>query len=226
MKSTLTTLTDYPRYGCPFKRGNAFYYFHNSGLLPQSVLYKQDSLTEPERVFFDPNKLSKDGTVSLNTYSFSESGRFFAYGLSESGSDWVKVSCRSTDDDKPHPIDEPLEWVKFTSLSWTHDDKGFFYIRFPCPKVSLEKAGTETDRNSEASIYFHQLGTTQSQDILIYNDPTAKDDMVHAEVTEDGKYLIVSKNPGCEPQTKVYYLNLQEWQQKKCASPPLIPVVE
>jgi prolyl oligopeptidase len=224
-KQKVTQLMDYPRYGCPAKHGSAYYYFHNSGLQAQSVLYKQNSLTETGRVFFDPNQLSEDGTVSLAEYSFSESGRYFAYALSNSGSDWVKIHFRSTEDGQETPLEDSLEWTKFTNLSWTHDDKGIFYQRYPKPSVDGDKIGTETDVNAHGVIHYHQLGTSQSQDIPIYKDESPET-IAASTVTEDGKYLVLALRAGCDPHQKVYYLNLHEWSSSKTPFPTFSPIVE
>lgn len=107
-------MTDYEKFGCPFRKGDSYYYFHNSGLQPQSTLYKQTSLTADPTSFLDPNKLSADGTVSLNTYSFTQSGKQFAYGLSASGSDWITITVKSTEDESTDPTKEPdVKWVSY-----------------------------------------------------------------------------------------------------------------
>jgi prolyl oligopeptidase len=148
----ITKMFDYERFGCPFKRGDAYYYFHNSGLQPQSVLFQQKTLKSEPSIFFDPNALSEDGTVSLNTYGFSKSGAYFAYGLSASGSDWVSIRVMRTAD-KKEVEEKPLEWAKFTRIAWTHDDEGFFYTRYPSPEDAKDK-GTETECNRFAKVLF------------------------------------------------------------------------
>jgi prolyl oligopeptidase len=188
-------------------------------------MYKQDSLSQPGRVFVDPNRFSDDGTVSLSSYSFSESGNYFAYALSNSGSDWVKIYIRSAEDGQETPLDEPLEWVKFSDLSWTHDDKGLFYKRYPKPSVDGDKLGTETDANTDCMIYYHQLGTPQSEDIPIFQD-VEKDTAMGTTVSDDGKYLVLTLAAGCDPRKKVFYLNLDEWKVSKQPFPKFLPIVE
>lgn len=120
----LTELFDYEKFSAPFKRGNHYYFFRNSGLQPQSVLYQQDSIDSEPRVFLDPNTLEADGTAALGVSRFSKSGDLFAYAIAKSGSDWVTIYLQ---DSKGNKLDDVIEWAKFTDISFTHDDKGFFY---------------------------------------------------------------------------------------------------
>jgi prolyl oligopeptidase len=153
-------------------------------------LYRQPSLEAKAEVFFDPNTLTADGTGALNTYAFSESGKHFAYGVSYSGSDWVKVMVKSA---ATTPVEhgDTLEWAKFTSLSWTHDDAGFFYSRYPQPN-GVADAGTETDANINGMLYYHRMGTPQSDDVLVLKDAENPTHMFGAEVTDDGLYAVVT----------------------------------
>ncbi|KAJ3186931.1 hypothetical protein HDU85_006968 [Gaertneriomyces sp. JEL0708] len=210
-KEKLTNLWNYEKFGCPFKRGDNYYYFHNSGLQPQSVLYQQSSLEAEAKPFFDPNALSEDGTVSLNTYGFSKSGRFFAYGLSASGSDWVTIHVRETREGAAAEYEAtPIQWAKFTGIHWTHDDKGFFYTRFPNPGTTSDKAGTETDSNKNAMLCYHRLGTSQAEDIVIHKDPENPEHLFSAQVSDDGKYVIISTTRSCDPEVKIYIVELEK----------------
>jgi len=127
LNSKLTKLWNYPKYGCPMRYGNYYYYFMNTGLQNQSVMYQQKSLGDESesKVFLDPNTLSEDGTIALTQKAFSEDGKYMAYGLSESGSDWIKILIRDAETGKD--LNEVLEKVKFSEISWTKDNKGFFY---------------------------------------------------------------------------------------------------
>jgi prolyl oligopeptidase len=225
-KDKLTDLMNYPKQGCPKRHGNYYYYFYNSGLLPQNVIYRQESLESEPEVFFDPNTLSEDGTISLSTYKFSESGKYFAYALSESGSDWVKIYVRSTEKGATQPIDEPLLWAKFTSIGWTHDDKGFFYNTFPAPNIDEDKAGTETASNKNCSIKYHQIGTPQSTDIMFYTDKENPEVTLGVTISDDGKYLLVSTYQNCDPANKLYICNLQEYIKDFKRSPEFIKLVD
>ncbi|KAI8837460.1 prolyl oligopeptidase [Chytriomyces cf. hyalinus JEL632] len=208
LEARLTKMFNYERYGVPFKKGSSYYYFHNSGLQPQSVLYTQKSIDSEASVFFDPNKLSEDGTVSLGSYKFSESGNLFAYALSASGSDWVKIHVKQVGAEKDLE-DKPLEWAKFTSMTFTHDEKGFFYNRYPTPSVSQDKAGTETDSSVNQMVYYHRIGTDQSEDLLIYSDPENPTRMFGVSVSDCGRYLILNVSESCDPKNLVYVADLE-----------------
>src|SRR5438309_5212550 len=131
IRKRLTELWDYPKYGAPFKKGSRYFFFKNSGLQNQSVLYTQSSLTAEPQVLLDPNTLSADGTVALSILAFAEDGRTMVYGTSGSGSDWQEFRVRdvATRQDRS----DHLQWIKFSSAAWTHDESGFFYSRYPQP---------------------------------------------------------------------------------------------
>ncbi|KAL4650321.1 hypothetical protein ACB092_01G079200 [Castanea dentata] len=204
----ITKLYDHPRYGAPFKRGDKYFYFHNTGLQAHSLLYVQDSSDGEPEVLLDPNALSEDGTVSLSSLSVSEDAKYLAYGLSASGSDWVTINVMRVEDKKVET--DALSWVKFSSISWTHDGKGFFYCRYPAPKEGENvDAGTETNSNLYQEVYYHFLGSDQSEDILCWRDPENPKYRFRASVTHDGKYvLLYIKNSG--PVNKFYYCDLSE----------------
>lgn len=128
LQDKLTELWNYPKYTAPSRKGNHYYHYANTGLQNQSVLYKQSSLDGEATVFVDPNALSADGTIALASTSFSDDGEYFAYGLSQSGSDWSSIRVRRVCDGEDFP--ECLEKIKFSSITWTKDNKGFFYAVF------------------------------------------------------------------------------------------------
>ncbi|KAI4336726.1 hypothetical protein L6164_015217 [Bauhinia variegata] len=207
LREKITKLFDHPRYDPPFRRADKFFYFHNSGLQPQNVLYVQNSLDGEAEVLLDPNALSEDGTVSLSTISVSEDAKYLAYGLSSSGSDWVTIKLIRVEDKTVEP--DTLSWVKFSSISWTHDSKGFFYSRYPAPKDGeIVDAGTETNANLHHELYYHFLGTDQSEDILCYKDPENPKYLFGASVTDDGKYVLLYIEEGCDPVNKLYYFDM------------------
>ncbi len=202
IKQRLTQLWDYEKYGIPFKEGNKYFYFKNDGLQNQSVLYTLDNLDAQPKVLLDPNKLSEDGTVALSGLSVSEDGKLVAYGISASGSDWQEWKVRDVETGKDLP--DRLQWIKFSRVSWTIDGKGFFYSRYDEPK---EKSKLE-DVNFYQKLYYHKLGTPQSEDSLIYQRSDHKEWGFAGEVTEDGHYLIISVWLGTDRRNLVFYQDL------------------
>ncbi|KAI3875824.1 hypothetical protein MKX03_023747 [Papaver bracteatum] len=207
LREQITKLFDHPRYDTPFKKGDKYFYYQNTGLQAQDVLYVQDSLDAEAEVLLDPNGLSEDGTVSLNTAAVSEDAKYLAYGLSSSGSDWVTIKVMRVDDKFLEP--DTLSWVKFSSITWTHDNKGFFYSRYPAPKQGeqLDK-GTETNSNLNHQLYYHFLGTDQSEDVLCWKDPENPKFMFGAQVMDDGKHVLLYIEESCDPVNKLYYCDL------------------
>jgi prolyl oligopeptidase len=202
IKQRLTKLWDYEKYGTPFKEGESYFYFKNDGLQNQSVLYTLPTLESEPRVLLDPNQLSEDGTVALSGIAISENGQLLAYGLSSSGSDWQEWKVRdiATGED----LQDHLQWIKFSGAAWTHDHQGFFYSRYdePNEKTKLE------DVNYYQKLYYHKLGTQQSEDILIYHRSDEKEWGFGGNVTEDGKYLIISIWLGTDSKNLVFYKDL------------------
>ncbi|KAJ9186386.1 hypothetical protein P3X46_001963 [Hevea brasiliensis] len=214
LREKITKLFDHPRYDAPFKRGDKYFYFHNTGLQAQDVLYVQDSLDGKPEVLLDPNALSEDGTVALNTetVSVSEDAKYLAYGVSSSGSDWVTVKVLHVADKRVEA--DTLTWVKFSGISWTHDSKGFFYSRYPAPKEGENlDAGTETSSNLYHELYYHFLGTDQSEDILCWRDTENPKYTFGASVTDDGKYLLLYISESCDPVNKVYYCDMSAFPE-------------
>ncbi|XP_027903404.1 prolyl endopeptidase-like [Vigna unguiculata] len=209
LRETITKLFDHPRYDAPFRRADKYFYFHNTGLQPQDILYVQESLEGEAEVLLDPNGFSEDGTVSLSTLSVSEDGKYLAYALSSSGSDWTTIKVLRIDDRNVEP--DTLLWVKFSSISWTHDNKGFFYSRYPAPKDrEVVDAGTETNANLHHQLYYHFLGTDQSEDILCWRDPENPKYSFGGGVTDDGQYILLNISEDCDPVNKLYYCDLSK----------------
>ncbi|KAJ0026246.1 hypothetical protein Pint_09290 [Pistacia integerrima] len=202
----MSKLLDHPRYDAPAKRANKYFYSHNSGLQAQNVLYVQDSLDGEPKVLLDPNTLSEDGTIALSQIGVSEDAKYLAYSLSSSGSDWTSIKVMRIEDQNEEP--DTLSWVKFSGINWTHDSKGFFYSRYPAPKEGEVDAGTETDANLYHELYYHFLGTEQSEDILCWRDPENPKYTFSGNVTEDGKYLLLYITESCDPVNKLYYCDL------------------
>jgi prolyl oligopeptidase len=202
LNQRLTELWNYERYSTPFKRGGRYFYFKNDGLQNQSVLYTLPSLDSEPRVLLDPNTLSEDGTVALSGMAVSENGAYLAYGLSASGSDWVEWRVR--DIETGEDTDDLLKWVKFSGASWSHDHQGFFYSRYDEP----DPANLHEAVNYYQKLYYHRLGTPQSEDVLIYERPDQKEWGFSGGVTEDGRYLVISVWRGTDPNNLVFYKDL------------------
>ena len=169
IKNRLSSLYNYEKYSAPFTYGKKYFYYHNSGLQNQSVLYIQDTLESKPEVLIDPNTLSADGTISLSDVSFSDNGEYMAYSLSTSGSDWCVGYVKNVKTKQDLP--DKLEWLKFTSFHWTSDHLGFFYGRFPEQKLKEEDKGKEVTKNADQKLYYHKLGTQQKDDCLVFEIP-------------------------------------------------------
>uniref|UniRef100_A0A671PLL1 Prolyl endopeptidase n=1 Tax=Sinocyclocheilus anshuiensis TaxID=1608454 RepID=A0A671PLL1_9TELE len=221
-KDRMTELYDYPKYSCPFKRGNRYFHFYNTGLQNQSVLYMQKNLEAEPSVFLDPNSFSEDGTVALRGYAFSEDGEYLAYGTSASGSDWVEIRFLRVDG--AVLLEDRLERVKFTCMSWTHDGKGLFYNSYP--EQEGKSDGTETSTNLHQKLYYHVLGTPQSQDVLCAEFPDQPKWMSGVEVSDDGRYVLLSIREGCDPVNRLWYCDLNAVPQGITGLLPWVKLID
>jgi prolyl oligopeptidase len=215
IRARLTRLWNYPKYSAPFHEGGRQFFFENSGLQNQSVLYVRDSRDPraPARVLLDPNALSPDGTVALSSVEPSPDGALLAYGTSTSGSDWQEFHVRDVASARDLP--DTLRWIKFSGASWTKDGKGFFYSRYDEPKAG--NALTNINRNQK--LYYHRLGTDQSADVLVYERPDQPDWGFGATVTQDGRYAVITVTEGTDPRTRIYYIDLAEPRAPKVTNP-------
>ena len=204
IKQRLTELWNFERFTTPTAQGGRYFFTRNTGLQNQNVVYWLDDLKAEPKLLLDPNTLSTDGTVALSTSAISNNGKLFLYGTSASGSDWQEFHVRDVDSGKDLP--DVIHWVKFSGASWTHDDKGFFYSRYDEPK-----SGTMLrDANYFQKLYFHRVGTPQSDDVLIYDRPDVKEMGFGGQVTDDGHYLVISVWQGTEPKNRLYYKDLTQ----------------
>jgi prolyl oligopeptidase len=207
-KDRLTKLWNYERYGTPSKHGSRYFFSRNDGLQNQSVLYVSESLDAAPRVLLDPNTLSPDGTVALSGVGISDDGNLMAYGLSTAGSDWQEWKVR--DVRTGADLADQLKWVKFSGAAWTKDGKGFFYSRYDEP----DAASRLTKVNHYHKLYYHRLGTPQSQDELTYERRDEKEWGFGGSVTDDGRYLIVGVTRGTDPKNCVFYRDLSNPDSK------------
>ena len=183
LKNRLKNLWDYEKVSAPFKHGQYTYVFKNSGLQNQRVLYRSGNDLQQE-LFLDPNKFSEDGTTSLAGLSFSKDGSLLSYSISEAGSDWRKIITIETETKKI--IEDTLVDVKFSGVSWKSND-GFYYSSYDKPKGS--ELSEKTDQHK---LYYHKLGTSQSEDKLIYGgNIEEKNRYVRGYVTDDNRFLII-----------------------------------
>ncbi|MBA4066879.1 MAG: S9 family peptidase [Isosphaera sp.] len=205
IKQRITDLWNYEKYSAPFKVGGRYFFFKNDGLQNQSVLYTQDRLDGPPRLLIDPNTWSKDGTVAMAGSALSDDARYLAYGVAEAGSDWN--TWKVFDVAAGRPLGDEIRWVKFSGAAWTPDGKGFFYSRFPEP----QKGAAFQDLNVNMKLYYHRVGTPQTEDVLVYHRPDHPKWGVNAGVSEDGRYLVISVNDGTTSRkVRVVYKDLFE----------------
>ena len=186
VRKLYTALFDFERFGVPTKAGSRYFWTRNDGLQQQAVLYTAKSLDEAPTVALDPNTLSKDGTVALSNSVPSRDGRMLAYGVSNAGSDWQHWRVRDTDSGADLP--DRIEWVKFSSVTWTLDGKGFFYSRYDAPAAGTALTGA----NYFQKLYYHRLGTAQAEDQLVMQNGAEKEWRFSTTVSHDGRWLIVA----------------------------------
>ena len=204
IKQRLTEITNFEKQTTPFKAGGRYYFQRNDGLQNQYVLYVQNSLADEPRVLIDPNKWSKDGTVALEGYTFSEDGRYIAYAVADAGSDWRIWRVMEIDSGKILP--DEIRWVKFAGTSWTKDSAGFFYGRYPEP----EPGAKFQSLNKNMKMYYHRIGTSQADDVLVFHRPDNPEWSFGGYVTEDGRYLLITIWQGTDDRYRVYYKDLKE----------------
>ncbi|HKW44082.1 MAG TPA: prolyl oligopeptidase family serine peptidase [Candidatus Eremiobacteraceae bacterium] len=180
----LTELYTFERTSVPDHEGSHYFSYHNSGLQDQDVLYVSDSATATGHVLLDPNAFSKDGTVAIGSTGYSPDGRYLAYSTRDAGSDWETWHIRTIATGQD--MLDVLKWSKFGSAAWMHDSSGFFYERYDEPKKDVLKAAFMGQK-----VFFHRIGTPQSADTLAYARPDHNDWFLGANVTDDGRYLVL-----------------------------------
>jgi prolyl oligopeptidase len=237
LEARLKEVYNFERVSCPFRKGDSrVFFFRNSGLQNQSVLYKKRHASdEAEEVLLDPNTLAEDGTAALGACAVSPDASMLAYGVSRSGSDWTTVSVMQVDDNSV--LSDRVDWVKFSGLSWTHDSKGFFYSRYPQPaafQATAEqeadpdfKRGTETESVTNHMVYYHRVGTNQSEDVLVHSTPSTPQWTLGAEVSEDGAYLLLTMSESCDTKNRLYIAPLnadKSFSPAVCAG--IVPLID
>ncbi|HZJ00073.1 MAG TPA: prolyl oligopeptidase family serine peptidase [Gemmatimonadaceae bacterium] len=218
IRNRLTELWNYPKYETPTRIDDLLFYSENSGLLNQSILYVKDG-DKPARVLLDPNMLSTDGTVALSVTEPSPNGKMLAYAVSFAGSDWQEVRLR--DVEKGRDAKDTLKWVKFSGISWTRDNKGFFYEGYE-PQTAGNKL-TNVVRNQR--IYYHRVGSPQSSDMLIYDQKDQPDWLFDAAVTDDGRFVIITVFQGTDARTRLFYIFLDN-PKKPAITAPVVRLID
>lgn len=220
-RDRLTKLWNYPRVGIPFKEGGRYFFSKNSGLQNQAVFYVQEKLSAEPRVLIDPNTLAKDGTVALASATVSSDGKWVAYNTAAAGSDWNDVRVRSVDTGQD--TSDLLKWVKFSGNSWTKDNKGFFYSRYPAPKAAAGSGQTFGELEHQR-LYYHKLGTPQEEDRLIYERADQPKWFVRGGTTEDGRFAFISVSRGSAPENQLSFIDLGNPREPRIDG-RIVPVV-
>ncbi|MGP0073721.1 MAG: prolyl oligopeptidase family serine peptidase [Bryobacteraceae bacterium] len=213
IKSQLTGLWNYEKFNNFHKAGEHYFYFRNSGLQNQSVVYVTDSLNGPARVLLDPNTLRKDGTAALNGESASWNGKLWAYAVAQAGSDWTEWRVRDVATGKDSS--DLIQWTKTQSVAWTADDSGFYYARFAEPPPAKVLTAAALDEK----VYFHKLGDPQSADKLVYERPDHPNWSIDPLVTEGGRYLLFFIYTGVPGK------NLLAYQDLRAANPRTVMLI-
>jgi prolyl oligopeptidase len=206
----LMALNSFERYTLPARRGNRYFYTHNEGLQNQNVMFWQEGLTGEPKVLLDPNTMSADGTIALNGFDVTDDGRLAAYAISEAGSDWLTWHVRDVATGKDLP--DVIHWSKFSNAGWMHDGSGFFYSGYDAPKPGPDgkiPAESLKETNYFHKLYFHKLGTPQSEDKLIFERPDDKELSINGSVSDDGEFLAIYQAKGTSPFNELAILPLQ-----------------
>ena len=219
LNERLTALWNYPRVGLPSLEGGQMFYAKNSGLQRQAPIFRRDGIDKPATLVIDPNVISEEGTVALAEYKVSPDAKLMAYGLSEGGADWETIHVRDLGTGKD--LDDEVRWMRFSGISWTKDAKGFYYSRYPePPKGKVLEAAL-----SGHTLYYHRVGTPQSQDLLVYERKDLPGWIISGGVTEDGRYLLIAMFEGSGNKNRLYAADLGNPKAPNLKA-PIKPVIE
>lgn len=207
IRSRLTELYNYERFGIPRVRGGQQFFARNSGLQNQSVLYVQPAGGEA-RVLIDPNPWAKDGATALAEWEPSADGKYLLYAVQDGGTDWRTLKVRDVASGSDLP--DVIEWVKSSDLAWRKDGSGFYYSRFP------EQAGPKyLGVSLNQKLYFHRLGTPQSADVLIYETPAHPKRGHSAQVTDDGRWLVITTAEGTDSRYEIHVADIAKGEKPR-----------
>ena len=203
IRERLGELWNYAKFGLPVRRGGRYFYEYNDGLQNQAVLFVSEGLNSEGRLLLDPNQLAEDGTVDLASWEVSPNGKLIALAFASAGSDWRE--WRVLDVDSGEMLEDHVLWSKFSGASWAKDNSGFYYSRYSEPG----EGETFTAANYFHKVFYHEVGTQQSADKLIYERSDQKEWGFDAQVTEDGNYLAVTVWKGTLSQNQFFYMDLK-----------------
>ncbi|MEC7947668.1 MAG: prolyl oligopeptidase family serine peptidase [Myxococcota bacterium] len=201
-RERVTALWNYERFGTPWEEGGRYFWYRNDGLQDQSVLWTAEALDGEANVLLDPNTFSEDGTISLGSLAVSPDGAHIAYATSDGGSDWRTVTIRNIETGQD--LEERIEWVKFSGIDWTKDSGGFYYSRYPEPENPLEQV------NERQQLWYHVLGTPQTEDTLVYKDDAHPKRGIGGWTSEDGHILWMGVWEGTGNKNRLYYDRLDD----------------
>lgn len=197
----IRALIDYERFGLPTKAGNRYFYTRNSGLQNQAQLFVRDSLKGTPRLLLDPNSWAADGATALDTWKPSDDGKHLLFSVQDGGSDWRVLQVLDVASGKRLP--DEVKWAKFTDLAWVGTN-GFVYSRFPEPEQGTAFQG----RNYDHAVYYHRLGTSQDADELVFATPDQREMNHSADVTQDGRYLVITSSTGTDARMQLRVVDL------------------
>jgi prolyl oligopeptidase len=203
IRARLEVLWNFERFGLPSKEGGRYFYNYNDGLQNQNVIYTQATLQDTPELLIDPNTWSDDGTIALASYFPSSDGRYFAYLVQDGGSDWRVAQVMHLASGEV--LDDKLEWLKFTGLAWAPDGSGFYYSRFP----ATESGEKFQSLNLNHAVYFHRIGDAQQDDVLVFYRPDNPEWGYGAQVTDNGRYLVITVWLGTDDRYQIAYQDLQ-----------------
>lgn len=198
VRRRLQDLWQFTHRAAPVKVANRYYSLQRDAGRNQPALYAQDALDGPLTLVLDPQTWSEEGTVTITGLSFTQDGQYLAYARSSGGSDWQEIRIRSLADGTDAP--EVLRWCKFTHAAWAHDGSGFYYARYPEPG-----SAATVDESRNQRLYWHQTGTPQSEDPLVYERPDHPEWSFWPVMTHDGKYIVVTVQEGTDSRNRIYY---------------------
>jgi prolyl oligopeptidase len=201
LAARMKTLFDYERFGLPEKAGGFYYFTKNDGLQNQSVLYVRKGLTGADKVLIDPNTWAKDGATALDSWVPSKNGKLLAYAIQDGGSDWRTIKVIDSVTGKVLP--DEIKWAKFTNISWVGNE-GFLYSRFAEPK----EGAAFQQLNYNQTVYYHKIGTPQSEDKAVYATPDKPEYGHSAQVTHDGKWAVITTSSGTDEKYEIHVMSL------------------